>query len=253
MLFFLWALFSDFSVTATRPFFLVDFDDTIFPTFHLVRLGASVPKRDIVALTAQVRAFVEKLEEVGDVVIVTASSPGWVPAVIARVFPSLSDLFESKRVVYSREKLDDSLASSRDVLVMRDKTLSFVELLGEVNTPESDRVVVSFSDAANDIDSFAEACLGYERLICRSVQFKLEPSLNEITRQLEIVCDMLDFIVTSYPLAKIVSYAIGKVADKMKLLRGPLNRVRHLPSTLPPTLRSVIHDRRAASELQTSP
>ena len=231
------------SAVAEKPLLIIDFDDTLFPTTHLVRLGAAISEGDHRELISAVKLFLEKAKEIGEVVILTASCPvkDWVGSCVERVYPDLVDLFRTVPVIYSRDSLN--LTSLYDELELGNKEPCLERLLSgidsAVSADDGSRVVISLSDAPRDIDSFGAACAGFNKLICRSVQFKVNPLTNQLTEQLVAVTGMLDLIATSYPTAKLVPYAIRTIHGKNLILRGPLNRMSQVPESLPTDMRTL--------------
>mmetsp|Transcript_40323 Transcript_40323/g.96734 ORF Transcript_40323/g.96734 Transcript_40323/m.96734 type:complete len:449 (+) Transcript_40323:58-1404(+) len=89
---------------------IFDFDDTLFPTTWVAqnrlkamsRLPPCVPAM-LAAQEQVVRKLLTAAKMLGDVVIVTNASVGWVGNCIQRFMPSLLPLFDSLKVYYARE------------------------------------------------------------------------------------------------------------------------------------------------------
>jgi hypothetical protein len=174
-----------------KHLFIVDFDDTIFPSTEYVeileqRRKTNFSSRGMSGLSDSVLSLFCTLKSLGSVVLLTESShsDNWMNNAIARYFSEATKnyLLTSIPQFYSRD-------TGR-----MDKLISFSELI-RAHRKNGGKHVFSFSDSHDDQGTFRAVCDSFEGIKCGTIKFKANPKLYELVKQLLDVKDRMQFII----------------------------------------------------------
>lgn len=168
------------TATVPRTLFLLDFDDTLFPTSWVTRFKPEVAgpvktqeiQDQFKRYAAQLGTFLTNVHDLSDnVVVVTHSTPDWIEHITDRLFtkPEFDDVrkgVQALRVV----AVEDN----------KPKLATFASLIDEHATCEA---VFGMSDMAWDRTDFLAACKERE-VFCKHIAFVQAPSVEELRHQL---------------------------------------------------------------------
>jgi len=186
---------------------IFDWDDTLCPSTTCMRThGLSVlgapPEGDLAdslaALASDAQALLEKAMELADkVVIVTNAEEGWIDLSCKAWLPSLKDILTRCDVVSAR-----STWESRGVTSPAGwKARAFEENIEKFYSQypgQSWKNILSIGDAPHEREALSRVTRdvpGGKKCRSKSVKFVLRPSIQQLTRELQMLRDSLKEIV----------------------------------------------------------
>jgi len=200
------------SVGGSNAVFIFDWDDTLLPTSAIravrspsrARPGAQpIGPGDLEAHAELVRTTLRAARAVGRVSIVTLSKNSWVLKSAEKYLPTLDmpklvkELGITIYYAQEEEKHCPGALAAEDWCAL--KRLSMIRCLDEwhadgVLATESKLSVVSVgdSDAEQEALKAVIAAQAVDRPICKTVKLMYEPSLDELSRELQVLPMWLD-------------------------------------------------------------
>ena len=176
---------------------ILDWDDTILPTTVLKNkvgtINITTGPVDIIVRnslrhhTAVAIAFLTIALQSGDVVIITAADMDWVLLTCDRWLPALLPIVQGMKIIYARSY---GASYCNDPTKWKEAAF-YYELVH--NGKLMYRGAISIGDSNYEREALIrvtkDLCLG------KSIKLLYSPSINEITRQLELICLWLSPLV----------------------------------------------------------
>ena len=189
--------------------FLIDWDDTVFPT-HFLRcanllsgtiqemVGRPLPalspgiSAGLRALEAATTALISRASGLGKVVFVTNSSSHWIPFTARKFFPQLADLLEDFECHSARPAAVEAALAARE-------GVTYVPSMGtEWKKTTFRRLAGNFENFVSIGDGLAERCAVLAlapRKSAKAVRFDPQPSLELMIDQILVLTACLADIV----------------------------------------------------------
>ena len=164
----------------------MDWDDTVLPTFELRKTQFTIPDYDTRTMfnmySLCVIRTLEKLKEVGDVVIVTNAAEGWVKKSCQMFLPLAWPLVQDIPTIYARTPDD----TRTDVLELSNAKFTVFKHLVQTYHPTN---IFSVGDGLYERDALWNL-LG-EGVLRKCLKFRQHPSLIELATQHDMVLQRL--------------------------------------------------------------
>jgi hypothetical protein len=172
--------------SATRNLFILDWDDTIMPTYELKNKEFSIPDRSTeIALNIYgccVKRSLEMMKQAGQVVIVTNSLSGWVEKSCQLFLPLVWPLVEDIPVAYART---DQTATDVHQL-SKAKFVVFKDLVQKYHPTN----IFSLGDGLYERNALWN--LPGEGVLRKCLNFRPHPSVDQLFTQHVMVCRRLE-------------------------------------------------------------
>jgi len=176
---------------------ILDWDDTLMCTSYLTRLGlVQLPEsalEPLKVLDEKISKFLEKTTSFGKTMIITNAEEKWVAYTGMGYLPkSYKIIQESIEVVSARARYQDEFPAD----TFRWKVEAFLDLRKNFD----DNVmanIVSIGDSRAEME--AARCLGEQmsHAIVKTVKFKNNPGVNDLIKQINLLTDKFEQIITS--------------------------------------------------------
>lgn len=175
-----------------RPLIILDWDDTLLPTTFLTGLdvlGTDCPdpqtleriEPDLDALAALVCLTLAQLKAIGDVVIVTNASEGWVEQTGELFTPAVLEVLEECKILSARSSFEPQGYEAHEW-----KQKCFLEQIEAHCLRGGDRTVLSIGDAAYERDAVFQAA-PVHGCVAQSIKLLRAPTLEELVVQHELL------------------------------------------------------------------
>ena len=165
----------------------MDWDDTVLPTFELRKTQFTIPDYDTRTMfniySCCVIQTLEKLMEVGDVVIVTNAAEGWVKKSCQMFLPLAWPLVQDIPTIYARTPDD----RTTDVLELSNAKFTVFKHLVQTYHPMN---IFSLGDGLYERDALWNL-LG-EGVLRKCLKFRQHPSLIQLATQHDLVLQRLE-------------------------------------------------------------
>ena len=169
----------------------MDWDDTVLPTFELRKTQFTTPDDGTRTMfnvySCQVIRTLEKLMEVGDVVIVTNAAEGWVKKSCQMFLPLAWPLVQDIPTVYARTPDD----RTTDVLELSNAKFTVFKHLVQTYHPTN---IFSVGDGLYERNALWNL-LG-EGVLRKCLKFRPHPSLVELATQQDMVLQRLGEVIS---------------------------------------------------------
>lgn len=180
-----------------RPLILVDWDDTLLPTSFLTGLdvlGALSPdpltleriEPDLDTYAAKACLTLALLKALGDVVIVTNASEGWVEQTGELFAPAVLELLEGCQIVSARSCFEPQGYEAHEW-----KQKCFLQQIEEHCLRGGERTVLSIGDAAYERDAVQRAAPAHG-CVAQSIKLLRTPTLEELAVEHELLHAQLE-------------------------------------------------------------
>jgi len=176
---------------------ILDWDDTLMCTSYLTRIGLmQLPEgalEPLRILDEKIAKFLEKAISFGRVVIITNAEEKWVAYTGLGYLPkSYQIIQENVEVISARARYQDEFPAD----TFRWKVEAFLDFRKEFD----DNVIaniVSIGDSRAEME--AARCLGEQmsHSIVKTVKFKNNPGVNDLIKQINLLNDRFEQIITS--------------------------------------------------------
>jgi len=176
---------------------ILDWDDTLMCTSYLTRIGLmQLPEgalEPLRTLDEKVAKFLEKATSFGQVIIITNAEEKWVAYTGLGYLPKSYEIIQEKiQVISARARYQEEFPAD----TFRWKVETFLDLRKNFN----DNVIaniVSIGDSRAEME--AARCLGEQmsHSIVKTVKFKNNPGVNDLIKQLNLLNDKFEQIITS--------------------------------------------------------
>eukprot|EP00697_Spironema_sp_BW2_P014136 gnl/Spiro4/4511_TR2241_c0_g1_i1.p1 gnl/Spiro4/4511_TR2241_c0_g1~~gnl/Spiro4/4511_TR2241_c0_g1_i1.p1 ORF type:complete len:264 (+),score=43.68 gnl/Spiro4/4511_TR2241_c0_g1_i1:100-891(+) len=189
----------------TNTVIVFDWDDTLLPSSWLTStcgLDKTINdlspayQSELIAHAGLVANLISAAQQYGNVVIITNAETGWVQFSSERFMPSLVSILEGIQCISARSTYEPQFPEPGEW-----KINAFHNQIQSYNTPLSQVLnVVSFGDgefereAALTAGRRVNASGGMART--KSIKFIERPSVEHLGRQVELIADWLNYIVT---------------------------------------------------------
>ena len=182
--------------------FFFDWDDTLLCTSYLVPTGAlnemEVSKKDkpiISSLDSLASKLLAKTLKLGYVFIVTNGAPGWVELSSTKFYPETAKILKNVKIISARGLCEKNLPGD-----MRQwKTKAFKYALDTIqikrNIPTN---MIFFGDSIIEMDSSYNVKECFSNAYLKTIKFKENPSHTEKEKELKIIFNQLDSILTNF-------------------------------------------------------
>ena len=164
----------------------MDWDDTVLPTFELRKTQFTIPDDDTRTMfniySCCVIQTLEKLMEVGDVVIVTNAVEGWVEKSCQMFLPLAWPLVQDIPTIYARTPDD----RTTDVLELSNAKFTVFKHLVQTYHPTN---IFSLGDGLYERDALW-SLLG-DGVLRKCLKFRRHPSLVQLATQHDMVLQRL--------------------------------------------------------------
>mmetsp|Transcript_24765 Transcript_24765/g.79768 ORF Transcript_24765/g.79768 Transcript_24765/m.79768 type:complete len:236 (-) Transcript_24765:1073-1780(-) len=185
-----------------RPLIIFDWDDTLLASSWLAGQGLRLDSPAV--LPDEVLDQLEELEEaiikvlsracsVGHVIIITNAEQGWVELSAKRFVPGVLPYLSSVTVLSARTTFESAFPGSPldwKVQAFSTKVKEYMAVGAGV------RSVISFGDSVHERDAVHKACSVYREAWTKSVKFVEKPTVEQLRREIELVCSCFDYICT---------------------------------------------------------
>jgi hypothetical protein len=180
----------------------LDWDDTLLPSSFLsgkgYRLDTEVPKdpehdaqlREVETSSAEALTQALKL---GHVHVVTNAETGWVQLSAQKFMPGLVPLLSKVRVISARSTYEGAHPDAP----LKWKFLAMQEALTKVYgglETKAAKNVISFGDSHVEREAVRAVTRGVPNVRTKSVKFAERPSLEQLRRQLDLICNCMQYI-----------------------------------------------------------
>lgn len=129
---------------------------------------------------------------VGNVIVITNAEKGWVEMSAKRFVPNVLPVLEKVTVVSARSTYESMFPSSP----LDWKVEAFSAAIRDFSSSNPMHSVISFGDSIHERDAVHKACSAYPNTWTKSVKFVEKPSIEQLRREIELVCSCFDYITT---------------------------------------------------------
>lgn len=180
-----------------------DWDDTLLSSTWLAQHGlrldddVAVPrefKEPLDQLGAAVKRTLEKAKQYGEVVIITNAQAGWVERSAERFIPEVLEQVKKMRVLSARSEFEASYPNQP----LAWKIEAFQRELFATNMGskrEGRRNVISLGDSRHERVAIHRIKSSLPNALTKSIKFVEHPSVEQLTRQVDLVNHCMDEIV----------------------------------------------------------
>lgn len=130
---------------------------------------------------------------VGQVIIITNAEKGWVELSAKRFVPGVLPYLSKVKVLSARSTYENSFPGSPLDWKVQAFCVTVKDFLAV--TPGV-RSVISFGDSMHERDAVHKACSGVADVFTKSVKFVEKPTVEQLRREIELVCSCFDYIST---------------------------------------------------------
>jgi hypothetical protein len=185
----------------SRKLIFIDWDDTLFPTdwIHTTDAVLNNPTTELISmfhnLDVLVTDMILKMMFLGDVLVVTNGSNGWINQCL-NVLPTFKELIDHGAI---------KITSARDLFELEHdkeqwKRLTFKMFFNEhISDTKGDHHILSFGDSTDEHEAVLELksynVVQDQNRIVKSIRFKKYPDLNQLVSQLETVRMLYEDII----------------------------------------------------------
>lgn len=184
---------------------ILDWDDTLLPSSWLQDHGLNIaagsaqpdlPQRLELAKVAQnVITTLQRLKNLGHVMIVTNAEKGWVELSCRKFLPEVAPLLEGMKLLSARSAYEHVQPESPvdwKRLAFSKEITDFVLRSSDGGQPFS---LVSVGDSMSERTALLDAAVGRSNCWAKSLKFMELPTPEQIIRQHELLCGWLDQVV----------------------------------------------------------
>ena len=182
--------------------FFFDWDDTLLCTSYLVPTGAlnemEVSKKDkpiISSLDSLASKLLAKTLKLGYVFIVTNGAPGWVELSSTKFYPETAKVLKNVKIISARGLCEKNLPGD----IRQWKTKAFKYALDTIqikkNIPTN---IIFFGDSIIEMESSYNVKECFSNAYLKTIKFKENPSHTELEKELKIIFNQLDSILTNF-------------------------------------------------------
>ena len=182
--------------------FFFDWDDTLLCTSYLVPTGAlnemEVNKKDkpiISSLDSLASKLLAKTLKLGYVFIVTNGAPGWVELSSTKFYPETAKVLKNVKIISARGLCEKNLPGD----IRQWKTKAFKYALDTIqikkNIPTN---IIFFGDSIIEMESSYNVKECFSNAYLKTIKFKENPSHTELEKELKIIFNQLDSILTNF-------------------------------------------------------
>ena len=182
--------------------FFFDWDDTLLCTSYLVPTGAlnemEVSKKDkpiISSLDSLASKLLSKTLKLGYVFIVTNGAPGWVELSSTKFYPETAKVLKNVKIISARGLCEKNLPGD----IRQWKTKAFKYALDTIqikkNIPTN---IIFFGDSIIEMESSYNVKECFSNAYLKTIKFKENPSHTELEKELKIIFNQLDSILTNF-------------------------------------------------------
>ena len=182
--------------------FFFDWDDTLLCTSYLVPTGAlnemEVNKKDkpiISSLDSLASKLLSKTLKLGYVFIVTNGAPGWVELSSTKFYPETAKVLKNVKIISARGLCEKKLPGD----IRQWKTKAFKYALDTIqikkNIPTN---IIFFGDSIIEMESSYNVKECFSNAYLKTIKFKENPSHTELEKELKIIFNQLDSILTNF-------------------------------------------------------
>jgi len=190
---------------AERTVIFVDWDDTLLCSSYLsgqgLRLDTEIDSaHDIVKELKDLEASVISLSQVakahGDVHVVTNAETGWVELSAKKFIPGVLPLLGQVSVVSARSTYESVFPESP----LKWKFCAFQSKLCGLFTDQGSKAhtnnIISFGDSHVEREAVRAVTRGLPKTRTKSVKFAEKPSMEQLRRQIELVVNCFEYILS---------------------------------------------------------
>lgn len=194
------------SACEQRPVIIFDWDDTLLSSSWLAgqnfRLDrpAVLPQPAVkqLALLAESMVKVLRLAKAsGQVVIITNAETGWVELSAKRFVPQVLEELKDVRIISARSTYEAEFPDSPKKWKLAAFHREIHDAVDDMGPHFAPPCVISFGDSIHERDAVHEVCEPLKSTLTKSIKFVERPSIEQLHRELELVCRCFSFIVDS--------------------------------------------------------
>ena len=179
---------------------IFDWDDTLLPTSFLTPGGVY---NEEMVLSDECKGKFAKIEQLvflilndalekGNVYIITNSGKGWVEYSAKKYYPSIIDILSKIEIISARCEYEEIYpGNSREW-----KIQAFLKLLEFVNVKLVTNIIC-IGDSLFEIEAGRVLASKFKETFIKTIKFKEAPKLDEIIKQLKLVCHQFNYIYSS--------------------------------------------------------
>lgn len=182
----------------------VDWDDTLLCSSYLSGQGFRLdtdmrnPRgvailEEIKDLQACVVATLKLALTQGEVIIITNAETGWVELSAQKFMPDVLPLLQYIHIISARSTYEPVFGNNPlkwKFHAFKDKLLP---LFADATLKKN---ILSFGDSHVEREAVRAVTQGMPSTLCKSIKFAERPSIEQLQRQLELVCNCFQFLVT---------------------------------------------------------
>jgi histidinol phosphatase-like enzyme len=184
-----------------KTVYIFDFDDTIFPSTFLMIYKEQILtknyKEDMLKLENTIINTLEKLENLGFVIIVTNSAPGWVEYICKAFFPKILNVLQKYVTISTREwfgsHISTDVSTDKNKILYEQAFLCKYKAFDWINNYFKSKnfeyeQIIHIGDAIHDREAFLNVFIKEKekdgnRFYVKSIKFQNNPRLTLLLEQ----------------------------------------------------------------------
>ena len=179
---------------------IFDWDDTLLPTSFLSPGGIFSPnikltKDDtlkIIELGKIVYKILTNAIQKGDVFIITNAGKGWVEFSASRFYPNIIDILPKLNIISARAEYENAFPGESN----KWKIQAFLDLQRVFNVKLVSNIIC-FGDSLLEMQAGKILGSKFSEAFVKTIKFKETPKMEELLKQLSVVCQQFNYIYSS--------------------------------------------------------
>ena len=179
---------------------IFDWDDTLLPTSFLSPGGVFSPnirltKDDtmkLIELEKIVYKILTNAIQKGDVYIITNAGKGWVEFSASRFYPNIADILPKINIISARAEYENIFPGESN----KWKIQAFLDLQRIFNVKLVSNIIC-FGDSLLEMQAGKILGSKFSEAYVKTIKFKETPKMEELLKQLSVVCQRFNYIYSS--------------------------------------------------------
>ena len=179
---------------------IFDWDDTLLPTSFLSPGGIFSPnikltKDDtlkLIELEKIVYKILNNAIQKGDVFIITNAGKGWVEFSASRFYPNIIDILPKLNIISARAEYENDFPGESN----KWKIQAFLDLQRIFNVKLVSNIIC-FGDSLLEMQAGKILGSKFSEAFVKTIKFKETPKMEELLKQLSVVCQQFNYIYSS--------------------------------------------------------
>ena len=170
---------------------IFDWDDTLLPTSFLISKGiinsleklTKFERRKILDLEELILQLLTLSVDKGDVYIITNADRGWVEYSSKLIYPSITNILQKINIISARNNYEDKYPGNLRIW----KIQAFMNLTHNLDIKKITNIIC-LGDSIFEIEAGKILATKFTNAFIKTIKFKEKPELNEVFKQILLVC-----------------------------------------------------------------